>query len=312
MHILLYATVIAIDRLPAIASEKENPMKDLYASVTARILAELETDSAPWIKPWSATAGVNVPCNAVSNRPYSGCNVILLWMAAGYPTPRFLTFTQAIEAGGNVRKGEHGFKVYFVKQLEVHEKDSDETRLVPMLREYTVFNVAQCENLPDKIIQPQPVKVRNRDERDGLADAFMAATQADIREGFGEAYYRPSDDYVSLPPFVSFKSADSFYNTTFHELGHWTGHKSRLNRDLKNRFGDRQYAAEELIAELAAAFLCAEFGFDNDLRHAGYIQSWIGLLKADKRAFFTAASKAQAAADYLRGLALAERMLLAA
>jgi antirestriction protein ArdC len=258
-----------------------------------------------------------VPCNAVTNRPYSGCNVVLLWMAqaAGYALPRFLTFKQALEAGGNVRKGEHGFRVYFVKQLEVHEKDdqgSDETRPVPMMREYTGFNVAQCENLSDKVVNPQPVKVRNRDERNALADDFLASSRADIREGFGEAYYRPSDDYVSMPAFVAFKSADAFYNTAFHELGHWTGHKSRLDRDLKNRFGDRQYAAEELIAELAAAFLCAEFGFDNDLRHAGYIAHWIELLKADKRAFFTAASKAQAAADHLRGLALADPVRLAA
>jgi antirestriction protein ArdC len=293
------------------ATQTLTTSRDLYQSVTTRILAELENGAVPWLKPWSATAGANVPCNAVTNRPYSGCNVILLWMAqaAGFPLPRFLTYRQAQEAGGNVRKGEHGYRVYFVKQLEVREKDEsgdDETRLVPMLREYTVFNVAQCDGLPEKIIQPQPIKVRNRDERDGLADVFMAATRADIREGFGEAYYRPSDDYVSLPPFVSFKSADSFYNTAFHELGHWTGHTSRLARDLKNRFGDRQYAAEELIAELAAAFLCAEFSFDNDLRHAGYIAHWIELLRHDKKAFFTAASKAQTAADYLRGLALAD------
>ncbi len=288
--------------------------RDLYSTVTARILAELEAGSAPWIKPWSATAGANVPCNAVSNRPYSGCNVVLLWMAAsaGYPTPRYLTFKQASEAGGSVRKGEHGFRVYFVKQLQVRDGEADDVRLVPMLREYTVFNVAQCEGLSDKVISPQPPKVRNHDDRDKLADEFLASGRADIREGFGEAYYRPSDDYVSLPPFAAFKSADSFYNVAFHELGHWTGHKSRLDRDLRNRFGDRQYAAEELVAELAAAFLCAEFGFDNDLRHAGYIASWIELLKADKRAFFTAASKAQAAADYLRSLALAEPVASAA
>jgi antirestriction protein ArdC len=158
---------ILADRNPARTLMK----MDLYDRVTARILAELETGSAPWIKPWSATAGANVPCNAISNRPYSGCNVVLLWMAAsaGYPLPRFLTFKQAQEAGGTVRKGEHGFKVYFVKQLAVHEKDEqgdDETRLIPMMREYTVFNVAQCDGLPEKVIQPQPVKVRNKDQRD--------------------------------------------------------------------------------------------------------------------------------------------------
>ena len=152
--------------------------RDLYAEVSARIVAELEAGAAPWIKPWSATPGANTPCNAVSNRPYSGCNVVLLWMAqaAGYRTPRFLTFKQALELGGNVRKGEHGTKVYFVKQLQVRDQgvdDSTSTRLIPMMREYTVFNVDQCDNLPDSIITGKPMRVRNPDARDELADDFL-------------------------------------------------------------------------------------------------------------------------------------------
>jgi antirestriction protein ArdC len=283
--------------------------RDLYSEVSTRIFAELEAGAAPWIKPWSATAGHNVPCNAVTNRPYSGCNVVLLWMAqaAGYSTPRCLTFKQASELGGHVRKGERGTKVYFVKQLQVHDKTADdegESRIVPMLREYTVFNVEQCEGLPERVLSLGQVKARNADQRDALVDAYLAYSGADIREGAGEAYYRPSDDYINMPRFEAFKSAAHFYGVTFHELGHWTGHKSRLDRDLRHRFGERAYAAEELVAELCAAFLCAEFSLDGDLRHAGYIASWIGLLKADNRAFFTACSRAQAAADYLRGLAL--------
>jgi antirestriction protein ArdC len=285
--------------------------RDIYAEVSARIVAELETGAAPWIKPWSATRGANTPCNAVTNRPYSGCNVILLWMArsAGYRTPRFLTFKQALELGGHVRKGERGTKVYFVKQLEIREDAKDDepsTRLVPMLREYTVFNVDQCENLPDSVTMGKPMRVRNPDTRDDLADQFLHSTGADIREGHGEAYYVPSHDFISMPAFEAFKGADHFYGTVFHELTHWTAHGSRLDRDLKNRFGSRNYAGEELIAELGGAFLCAEFGFNGDLRHAGYIDHWIGLLTVDKRAFFTACSQASKAADYLRGLALAE------
>jgi antirestriction protein ArdC len=229
--------------------------------------------------------------------------------AAGYRTPRFLTFRQAVELGGNVRRGERGTKVYFVKQLQVRDEDADDNvseRLIPMMREYTVFNVDQCENLPDEINTGKPVRVRNPDMRDELADAFLRSTRADIREGYGEAYYVPSRDFISMPAFEAFKGADHFYNVGFHELTHWTGHKDRLDRDLKNRFGSRNYAAEELVAELSAAFLCAEFGFDGDLRHAGYIGHWIELLKADKRAFFTACSQASKAAEYLRGLALAE------
>ncbi len=252
----------------------------------------------------------------MTNRAYSGCNVVLLWMAqtAGYRTPRFLTFKQASGLGGNVRRGEHGTKVYFVKQLQVADRDGEEgeTRSVPMMREYTVFNVDQCENIPDSINTAKPMRVRNPDMRDELADEFLRSTGADIREGHGEATYVPSHDFISMPAFVAFKSADHFYNVAFHELTHWTGHKSRLDRDLKNRFGSCSYAAEELIAELGAAFLCAELGFDGDVRNAGYIASWIGLLKADKRAFFTACSKASKAADYLRGLALAAPAEIAA
>jgi antirestriction protein ArdC len=285
--------------------------RDLYAEVSARIVAELEAGAPPWVKPWSATPGANTPCNAVSNRPYSGCNVVMLWMtqAVGYRTPRFLTFKQALELGGNVRKGEHGTKVYFVKQLHVRDEsaaDSSGMRIVPMMREYTVFNVAQCENLPDSIISGKPMRVRNPDTRDELADAFLHSTGADIREGHGEAFYVPSRNFISMSAFAGFNGADHFYNVAFHELTHWSGHNSRLDRDLKNRFGSRNYAAEELIAELGAAFLCAEFGFDGDVRNAGYIRSWIELLKADKRAFFTACSRASKAADFLRGLALAE------
>jgi antirestriction protein ArdC len=290
--------------------------RDLYADVTARIIAELEAGAAPWIKPWSATAGANTPCNAVTGRPYSGCNVILLWLARGrgWPSPRFLTFKQAIEAGGNVRKGEHGTKVYFVKQLRVTDRDGEGggEKLVPMMREYTVFNVAQCENLPESITFGKPMRIRNPDTRDELADDFLRSTGADIREGHGEAFFVPSQDFISMPAFAAFKGADEFYNVAFHELTHWTGHKSRLDRDLRNRFGSRDYAGEELVAELGAAFLSAEFGFDGDVRNAGYIANWIELLKADKRAFFTACSKASKAADYLRGLALAEPAAVAA
>lgn len=283
--------------------------RDLYSEVSRRIIGELERGAAPWVKPWSATAGRNVPCNAVSNRPYSGCNVLLLWMTqqGRFTAPRYLTFKQARDLGGNVRKGERGTKVYFVKQLPVRDEQSDAqeaVRLVPMLRDYTVFNVEQCEGLPESAHSAPPLRVRNTQCRYQLADEFLRSTGADIREGHGEAYYVPSRDFISLPGFEAFKGADHFYNVAFHEITHWTGHPARLSRDLKKRFGSRDYAAEELIAEMGAAFLCAEFGFDGDLRQAGYISVWIELLKSDKRAIFTAASKASQAAEYLRGLAL--------
>jgi antirestriction protein ArdC len=153
--------------------------RDLYNEVTARILTELEAGAAPWIKPWSAPPGMNHPHNAVINRPYSGCNVVLLWMAAerhGWAVPGYLTFKQALELGGNVRKGEHGSKVYFVKRLEVRDKEEDEARIVPMMREYTVFNIAQCEGLPPRVMMPATKAPRNKDQRDPLADEFLATT----------------------------------------------------------------------------------------------------------------------------------------
>lgn len=293
--------------------------RDLYSEVSARILEELERGALPWVKPWSATPGANVPCNAVTNRPYSGCNVVLLWLARGrgWATPRFVTFNQAKEAGGTVRAGEHGSKVYYWKQLRIAaagegEGAELEEKLIPLMREYTVFNVAQCDGLPDAIVTGKPQRVRNPDARDVLADEFLSATRADIREGHGEAYFAPGADFISMPRFEAFKGADHFYNVAFHELTHWTGAKTRLARDLSGRFGQAAYAVEELIAELGAAFLAAEFGFDGDVRHAGYIATWIKLLRDDKRAFFTAASKAQQAADYLRGLAIAEPTAIAA
>jgi antirestriction protein ArdC len=198
--------------------------RDLYSEVTGRIVAELEAGAAPWIKPWSATPGANTPCNAVTSRPYSGCNVVLLWMAqaAGYRTPRYLTFKQALELGGNVRRGEHGTKVYFVKQLQVADRNGEEgeTRIVPMLREYRVFNVDQTEGLPDRIMRAGDMKPRNPDARDATIDDFLACSGATIREGAGEAYYRPGEDCISLPAFAAFKSAATFYSTAFHELGH--------------------------------------------------------------------------------------------
>jgi antirestriction protein ArdC len=222
--------------------------RDLYAEVSARIVAELEAGALPWVKPWASTPGANTPCNAVTNRPYSGCNVVLLWMAraAGYHTPRFVTFKQALDLGGHVRRGEHGTKMHFVKQLEIRDDvdDNSPTWLVPIMREYTVFNVDQCEGLPDNVTTGKPMPVRNPDARDDLADQFLRSTGADIREGHGEAYYVPSRDFICMPAFEAFKGADHFYNVAFHELTHWTAHRSRLDRDLKNRFGSQNYAGE--------------------------------------------------------------------
>lgn len=287
-------------------------MRDLYSEVTARIVAKLEAGAAPWVKGWNASTAV--PMNAISNRPYTGINVLVFWLSAdkGYARPRFLTFKQAKEAGGTVRAGEHGTKIYFFKQLEIEDKATGEDKTIPMLREYTVFNVDQCDGLPDKVRIGPNAGPANPATREALADAFIQATGADFREGAGAPCYVPSADFITVPAWRDFHDKPEFYCAAFHELTHWTGHKSRLDRDLKGRFDKLSYAAEELVAELGAAFLCAEFGFETVDNSAAYLESWLKLLTSDKRAIFTAASKAQKAADYLRGLALAAPIAVAA
>jgi antirestriction protein ArdC len=290
------------------AFKRATKSRDLYQEITDKIVAELEKGTAPWVKPWRSTAGLNSPMNITTKRPYSGVNVVLLWMACsanGWSHPHFLTFKQAKEAGGTVRGGQKGTQICFLKQLRVKDKvDPDKEKTIGMLKTYYVFNVAQCDNLPERFANPEPAKPLNNDERDVMIDEFVATTKAVIKEGHGEAYFAPGADYISMPAFASFKSGDHFHATRFHELTHWTGHKARLNRDLLNRFGDQRYAAEELVAELGSAFLCAEFDIDGDLRHAGYLANWLRLLKSDPKAIFTASAAAQKAADFLRGLAL--------
>jgi antirestriction protein ArdC len=284
----------------------------LYREITNAILAKLEKGVVPWRKDWRSTASAAIPHNVVSKRPYSGVNVILLWLKGqqrGWSSLEFLTFKQAAEAGGTVRHGEKSTGIVFVKQLQVPDrKEPEKIKLVPILRAYRVFHVTQCENLPESLTRPLPKAPRNHDSRRADIDEFMTSTGADIHEGSGEPAYSLANDVITVPHFSDFATADRFYSTTFHELAHWTGAKHRLNRDMRGRFGDlHAYAGEELIAELCASFLAAEFSLNfAGLQHASYLDGWFKLLKLDVRAFFTAASKAQAAADYLRGLALAD------
>lgn len=285
--------------------------RDLYQTVTDRIIAKLEAGTAPWVQPYSIRGGQNLPCNAVTNRPYSGINVLLYFssQASGYARPRFLTFNQAKQNGGHVKKGETGMPLYFFKPVVGKDKVTGEDKKWAILKEYTVFNVAQCEGLSDKIVNGEYVAPLNKEQREYAADAFIKASGADFREGTGKPSYIPSKDCILMPKWTEFHGQTAFYATAFHELAHWTGDKKRLDRDLSGRFKTKAYAAEELIAELAASFLCAEFGFDNEDNSAAYLTSWLLLLKEDPKAIFTAASAAQKAADYLRGKALAEEDL---
>jgi antirestriction protein ArdC len=286
---------------------------DIYQRVTDQIVAELEKGVCPWIKPWNAehAAGrITRPLRA-NGIPYRGINVLMLWASAtekGYAAPLWLTFKQAQELGGHVRKGEKGSLVVYantISRTETDEATGEELeRDIPFMKGYTVFNAEQVEGLPARFyaMQAQAVDPVTRIEK---AEGFFASVGADIRHGGNQAFYSVIEDRVQMPPFEVFRDAEGYYATLAHELTHWTRHPKRLDRDFgRKRFGDEGYAMEELVAELGAAFVCADLALTPEPRaeHAAYIASWLKALKDDKRAIFAAAAHAQRAADYLAGL----------
>ncbi|MCB9957179.1 MAG: DUF1738 domain-containing protein [Rhodospirillaceae bacterium] len=285
---------------------------DVYDKVTATIVAELEKGVRPWFKPWSAehAAGRITRPLRHNGQPYAGINILMLWgsaVAQGFAAPIWMTFRQAMELGAHVRKGQKGSLVVYanaVTRTEVDENGEENEREIPFMKGYTVFNVEQIEGLPDHYYgRPEPRL--NGPARIESAEAFFAALRADIRHGGNQAYYAISSDHVQMPPFDAFADAESYYATLAHECTHWTRHPKRLDRDFgRKRWGDDGYAREELVAELASAFLCADLELTPEVRedHAAYIASWLKILKNDKRAIFSAAAHAQRAAGYLHSL----------
>jgi len=286
---------------------------DIYQRVTDQIVAELEKGVCPWQNPWNAdhAAGrITRPLRA-NGIPYRGINIIMLWssaMAQGFAAPLWLTYKQAQELGGQVRKGEKGSLVVYantISRTETDEATGEELeRDIPFMKGYTVFNAEQVEGLPAHFYAMQQPAL-DPVARNAQAEVFFASVGADIREGGNQAYYTMADDRVQMPPFVAFRDAEAYYATLAHELCHWTKHPKRLDRDFgRKRFGDEGYAMEELVAELGAAFLCADLALTPEPRaeHAAYIASWLKALKEDKRAIFAAAAHAQRAADFLTGL----------
>lgn len=293
-------------------STQTTTKQDVYTRVTNRIITELEQGVRPWVKPWQsqhAAGCISRPLRA-GGTPYRGVNVVLLWaeaMERGFVAPLWMTYKQAADLGAQVRKGEHGALVVYADKItrtETNEDGQEEARDIPFMKGYTVFNVEQIDGLPAHYyVQPLP-RVAPL-ERIPHAEAFFAATGATIRHGGNGAFYSPSQDIVQLPPFELFRDAESYCATLAHELTHWTRHPSRLDRDMGRKcFGDAGYAREELVAELGAAFLCADLGITPEVQpnHAAYIESWLQVLKNDKRFIFSAASHAQRAADYLHSL----------
>ena len=285
---------------------------DIYTRVTDKIVADLERGVRSWLKPWNAehAAGrITRPLRA-NGEAYRGINILSLWMDAelkGYVCPLWMTYRQASELNAQVRKGEHGSLVVYADRItrtETNERGEESESEIPFLKGYTVFNCEQIDGLPTHFYATSAPK-NAAPERIATAEGFAASTRADIRAGGNRAFYSVSGDYVQVPRIECFADAEGYYGTLLHELTHWTRHETRLDRDFgRKRWGDAGYAAEELVAELGADFLCADLGIAAEPRedHASYLASWLEVLKQDKRAIFTAASHAQRAADFLHKL----------
>lgn len=283
----------------------------LYDEITDKIIAELEAGRVPWVQPWgteAAKAPLSMPRNAVSARPYSGINVLILWGAVierGFAGQSWLTFRQALALGGHVRKGERGTTVVYADRFVPADErrrareTGEEAQAVPFLKRFTVFNTDQCDGLSADIATTAPMPLPGMIEPQ--VEALIKATGIDFRIGGNRAFYMPAEDYVQVPPPAAYFEPINWHRTALHELGHASGHPSRLNRDLGGSYGTKKYAFEELIAELCAAFSCASLGIVPTVRHADYIGSWLEVLREDNRAIVRAASQASKAADYLLG-----------
>ena len=279
----------------------------LYSEVTDRIIAQLEAGTLPWVKPWDdGRAPLGLPRNGQSGRCYSGINVLILWhtlFERRFRSQRWVTYRQAVAMGGNVRKGEHGTTVCYAdkfipKRNEGQpDRNAEEPRPIAFLKRFTVFNLDQCEGLePEEAGQSV---TNNEAVIIPRAQMLIEASGADLRIGGDEAYYAPAFDHIVVPPPEIYFEPINWYRTALHELGHWTGHPTRLDRLPKTSFGSPEYAREELVAEMASAFLCAELGIIPTVRHADYLGAWLSVLREDSRAIFRAASRASKAAEYL-------------
>ena len=284
---------------------------DVMADVVDRLVTAIETGANDWSMPWRSIGSRGWPTNAVTHNRYSGGNVIALALTAidrGYPSNRWATYKQWTNVGAQVRTGERGTHAIYwhVKPGEaVTDTDPatgetvelESAERVGWARTFVVFNAAQVDNDPN----PATPIALTRLERDTAVDAFFNAVPANVRWGSGNPCYLIGADTVVMPAFDAFDTTPDAYATLAHELGHWTGHASRLARSYGRRFGDHAYAAEELVAELSAAFTCAVAGIDTVARtdHASYLAHWCQMLKTQPAILWTVAAKAQAATDYL-------------
>jgi antirestriction protein ArdC len=273
----------------------------VYRIVTEKILAQLEQGVAPWRKPWRAATAFP---RSINGHRYRGINVFLL-ATQGYTSPYWLSRKEINRRGGRIRKGEHGTVIVFWKRLQVADEDSGETKTIPLLRYYNVWNLEQTDDVtvPQSLaaastVHPAPTA----EQRHHAAAAIVAGypNTPTIHEDGDAAWYRPSDDLVNVPPRARFEDLDEFYSTLFHELTHSTAHPSRLGRDCDYVFGSHSYGREELVAEMGAAFLNAEAGIETTVPNsAAYLAGWITKISEDVRAVVVAAGAAQRAADHI-------------
>ena len=273
--------------------------QDIYSKVTNQIIEQLENGSAPWLKPWQSSgtaATASMPHNAATGRAYSGINVMLLW-AAPYATHGWLTYKQATALGGNVQRGQKGTHIVFWSQFEKKNASTDKMERFGFFKGYTVFNVDQCEGLTTAKLYDAPTSF---DTTDTDAIHLASANGATLQHGGDRAFFSPHHDLIQMPVQDAFDHINGYDATLLHELTHWSGSEKRLDRTLTGRFGDDAYAFEELIAEIGSAFLCVQLGVTlAGLQHANYLATWLRVLKTDKRAIFTAASKAKQASEFL-------------
>ena len=265
--------------------------KNIAQTITDNVIKSLESGVAPWVKPWH-NRGVDAPFNPVSKRYYNGINFIQLSMMPS-STDYWVTYKQAQSVGAQVRKGSVGVPVIYFSPLEVKDQVTDEVKKIPMLKTYTVFNADQVDGLE----LPAPAE-RNMNETIRSCEDFIQAQRARIQFGGNRAFYTRRDDYIQLPGLDQFNSSQDYYATMLHELSHWTGHESRLNREFGKRFGDQAYAFEELVAELGSAMLCAHLKLDGQLQHTSYIANWLEVLKNDPKNILKAGALAQKILDF--------------
>lgn len=298
---------------PAASGRASGDRANLYDEITDKIITELEAGRLPWVQPWG-TSGVAAPLalpkNAATGRRYSGINVLILWGAVverGYAGQSWLTFRQALTLGGSVRKGERGTTVVYAdrfipgEERQRAEETGKDARAIHFLKRFSVFNVEQCDGLPSELAAAAPPADTSLIEP--RVQALIATSGADLRIGGERAYYDVLGDFIRVPPPQAYFQPIDWHRTALHELGHWTGHASRLGREIANSFGSKKYAQEELVAEMTAAFTCAALGIVPTVRHADYIGSWLEVLREDNRAIVRAASAASKAADFLLAFA---------